>query len=945
VGCRKIISGGGVAHKTFHLNAFILFFCVLMQFVWFCLLSLGSLAVAAGCPSSYSNITWSQLRRLDPFCLRSATSQNVQEISASPDLCSFMTYEVISNLSSSYEDSCTGFSASCLRQLSPAAVAGFTGNCVVQFTQSALLALNSSQVAALNPTVFQSFGESFLALLDSHFCSYLSSSQVTVIGADQYLCSSLSVDCVSNFKAEALSGLTRRCFGSLSLVSLAALSVEQVKSIPPADFQELTAQSAGALGPVQCSALNSQQFGYFDVRYFADHVCSGLTGTCVSAIPDRAFNSISQFCLNALTGAAISNLTGLQMQSIPDHLASVFSHAQLSALSPMACSGISAAQVSYISPYACPGLGASCVNSIPPASFSNISSGCVQVMTSEAVGGLTAAQIASFPVESVVFSATQFTSLQGNSCKGFSREQVAFISTVRLVLDACSGMKSECMENLAPEKLINMSFFCGIRLSSEVMSILTPAQLSKIPVDNIAEMFGSQFQAIQPDTCSGFTFEQMGNMASSPSNQDACSRLSASCVSKIPAESFGGISVQCILSLKDAAMSSVTSEMWSKVPSEVFSLLSSNEISLVNAISCSGFVPEQLALLNHSCSGFSVNCLNNITSQGLATFGAECVSQWSNETLSGLAEDSLLSLSAVGISGLTALSFVTILLARGNGIIDRFSREQMRLVKSIVKNQFHSFWQTGLIREDSERDVLGTDGKLASKHWLQVSLSSNHSASSLQVHHFGEVSQDIGCMSGLRMGHASFMSANVFSGLPHLSGFSYDFISNLTATQIGDVPCESFQDFEDFPYMCKSGVLQFVSPLQFDGAGSMISNWTVDSFPCSCLQTLTTPQRRVIVDYNTAFGAEFSSCPTSPDVQTVFHDSDLGKCTLVTSPPVLPPSTSTTAPSQEISKKQHVVIPIVLSTVLLFVLFVGFVVYRRRRQRAYVLLPSIDPMN
>jgi hypothetical protein len=179
-------------------------------------------------------------------------------------------------------------------------------------------------------------------------------------------------------------------------------------------------------------------------------------------------------------------------------------------------------------------------------------------------------------------------------------------------------------------------------------------------------------------------------------------------------------------------------------------------------------------------------------------FTGNCIAHLKENVISGLEKVKLQSLTADGISGMTANMFMIVLNRFSDALEKIFTKEKIAQVSQKVIYAFHYLWQTSQMQE--RNDIL-LSNDISSMSWMQISLSTNASAQYLNSNalNYNSNYADLGIqvdLRGLRSGHCDYISPDLFANLNNLAYFSDDFLSSISTEQAAKIPCGSFSSIK-----------------------------------------------------------------------------------------------------------------------------------------------------
>lgn len=447
----------------------------------------------------------------------------------------------------------SGFTWSCMRKVSPAALAGATADGLSHLQNQTCEAFVAQQTAAIAPEAYSGFSPSCM-----HKLSWLGDSS-------------------------ACSGLSELGFSKLSLDAFASLSGECIRNTQPSAWKQVSTDQAAALNPRSCEGFQSRHLQAASTQAYAGFTfnctahlsyyldgdgCGGVSSAGLAAMAPNSFAGFTSGCVSKFSGSAWMNVTSAQtsflssscegfdkdaMQFLSNSGYEGLRAACLAALtyssSSSACVGITNDGLALIQPAEIGGLGYSCVSSIPSSAWSQIGALQVANLSSGSCGGLTQEQLTQFSDQA--YSGFQKGCLHSLSaaCESLRSSGVARIPASQFV-----GFRESCFST-APRWLFQEA-------SSEQTANLDPAACGGITQPQFEDMSVKGYAGLQKDCISavGVSF-----------SRQTCQGLSPSGITQIAPTSFSGFKRACIGQFLGTQMAAITPQQIKALPVETIS--------------------------------------------------------------------------------------------------------------------------------------------------------------------------------------------------------------------------------------------------------------------------------------------------------------------------------------------------------------------------------------
>ncbi|KAL9654383.1 hypothetical protein ABK040_010410 [Willaertia magna] len=381
------------------------------------------------------------------------------------DVCSGITKDQIAQLTTQ----CSAFTKDCLSYIPKESLPGLTDTCV--FSTSAIPGLNKDQINSISRTIFAKWTKSMMAAISSDACQGITIHQMNdLYGAAGDACAGFTPSCIANIPTNSFSALNPGF-------------------IPYNSLQYVTQGTLQKLRGSTCSGITGNQLGILTTQ------CADFTSDCLSYIPNDSFRSIAStstcfFSINAIPGLRKEQITNINRANFAK-----WNKNMMAAISGETCQGITIHQMNDLygtAGDACAGFTPSCIANIPTNSFSALNPGCINNINMTAVSSnqFTVIPYVAFPY---VYSET-VAKLRGNICSGFTRDQLASMSS------QCVNLNADCINYVATPSLERMSPNC----------------LKVITQQNILGFTKDQLVSLTSFTLGGITANQLVTLYNNP---------------------------------------------------------------------------------------------------------------------------------------------------------------------------------------------------------------------------------------------------------------------------------------------------------------------------------------------------------------------------------------------------------------------------------------------
>ena len=400
-------------------------------------------------------------------------------------------------------------------------------------TQSAIAGIQPTCVKALQPAVFGSFSAPQLSNFSLPSIAVLSSAQFARVlndscagftpgqmGQITAACAETSPYCFEKITPASFGGLQGGCVSAATNDAFSRINSDQLKTIPASAVGTLSAAQIAVVKDDTCGGFTGDQAGSLSTA------CPGITGGCLTHIPDDSVPSLQGICVGGLQDAVFGSWKTSQVSRISPAAVAFITKAQLTAMNPDSCAGYDGNQTATLgtsgtsSSDVCSGFQNACVGKLSARAVSGISAACTGWITPGVFVVFSAPQVASLSIPAVqAILPGQANFLADTGCAGFTATQgTAFLPNL------CKGLISHsAVDCLATGVWGAINGEClGCVESPAALAVISPSSLGAISLTTLPSLdFDPSWQAMGANgQCSGFTQQQL-NALSQPV-QSAC---------------------------------------------------------------------------------------------------------------------------------------------------------------------------------------------------------------------------------------------------------------------------------------------------------------------------------------------------------------------------------------------------------------------------------------
>jgi trimeric autotransporter adhesin len=358
------------------------------------------------------------------------------------------------------------------------------------------------------------------------------------------------------FIHRVIEGFTPQIVSSLQVAAFAGLTVDQIKSLPPASASGMTGAQLMGLLSDRLEALTVEFVARTDVPVWRNlnaekmshlNATAGLSRQMIQQIHPSAFRGVraeqlSELSIDRSGFHSCKGLSSMQVGQIPAISMSGFRDVCITATNFTCWSNVSASQIEALNPQACAGFRWFHMGNIPRASYSGFSAACLQYISSQ----------------------------DRRVCYGMQDEGVTLIKPA-----AFAGFQPECA----------IAVF---------LPTVTAQQLSYVNLDTMSVLNNYTIASLNPQAFSGLSADQLSVLQCGQFG--SCRSITTAQISHIRTGSMIGFTPDCVRCSTANAWRDITAEQLAGFSSSTCAALSSLQRVLMSASTFAGYRNECISL-------------------------------------------------------------------------------------------------------------------------------------------------------------------------------------------------------------------------------------------------------------------------------------------------------------------------------------------------------------
>lgn len=376
----------------------------------------------------------------------------------------------------------------------------------------------------------------------------------------------------------------------LSADQFAALTPDQIKSIPATEFADLTTAQADLLTTDQALAFTSAQIAQLNakaVAFLNASIIEALPASAVAGFTPQNIAGLTTDSISAFTVDQAKVLTAKQIAALKPALVAEMEAEDIAALSFAALQGfdkknIISLALSALTPEQFSALSSKQISLLTTSQVENLDAEVAPLLTSKMVAALSSAQLKVLPTE--IVATLEPAAIKGfnvKNIKGLTTEQVAAITPDQSALLTKTQLKAFATDQVAALTVdsalaINPLVLKGVpstlieKLNADVFASLSEAQVSNLSEVHIASLTTAQAAKL---TGSHLALMKPTILAS----------LKDASISALPADAVGSIVTKQLNKFTATQLESFTPAQAAQLSTEVSDWLLSKKYAIIKS--------------------------------------------------------------------------------------------------------------------------------------------------------------------------------------------------------------------------------------------------------------------------------------------------------------------------------------------------------------------------